>query len=70
MSDEEIMAMDSNNMKFFVSMVKYSKDKNKMKEISEKYFKDFFISPQVPTLPELLQSQAGLQRSTAIEKMK
>lgn len=27
MSDEEIMAMDSNNMKFFVSMVKYSKDK-------------------------------------------
>ena len=27
MSDEEIMAMDSNNMKFFISMVKYSKDK-------------------------------------------
>lgn len=50
MSDEEIMAMDSNNMKFFMSMVKYSKDKNKMKEISEKYFKEFYISPQVAYL--------------------
>ena len=31
MRDEEIMAMDNNDMKFFMSMVKYSKDKTGMK---------------------------------------
>ena len=38
--------MDSNDMKFFMSMVKYSKDKKKMKEISQKYFSQFYVSPQ------------------------
>ena len=47
MSDEEIMKMDSNDMKFFMSVVKYGKDKEKLKEISEKYFNQFYVSPQV-----------------------
>ena len=46
MSDEEIMAMESDDMKFFMSVVKYSKDKKKMKEISQKYFSQFYVSPQ------------------------
>ena len=46
MDDDKIMDMDSNDMKFFMSMVKYSKDKKKMKEISQKYFSQFYVSPQ------------------------
>ena len=47
MSDEEIMAMESDDMKFFMSMVKYSKDKEAMKRIAMTYFKEFCVSPQI-----------------------
>ena len=47
MSDEEIMAMESDDMKFFMSMVKYSTDKEAMKRIAMTYFKEFCVSPQI-----------------------
>lgn len=47
MRDEEIMNMDNNDMKFFMTVVKYSKDKKKMKELIKTRFKDVYISPQM-----------------------
>ncbi len=61
MSDEEIMNMDNNDMKFFMSVIKYSKDKEKMKELIETKFKDVPISPQMGYIAGVITNMKWLE---------
>ena len=61
MSDEEILNMDNNDMKFFMIVVKYSKDKQKMKELITTRFKDIYISPQMGYITGVMTNTKWLE---------
>ena len=61
MSDEEIMNMDNNDMKFFMIVVKYVKDKQKMKEMITIRFKGVYISPQIGYITGVITNTKWLE---------
>ena len=48
-------------MKFFMSVIKYSKDKEKMKELIETKFKDVPVSPQMGYIAGVITNMKWLE---------
>ena len=65
MSDEEILAMESNDMKFFMGVIKYSKDSVSMETFIKQYCNTFEISPQIAYITGVMTDMKWLEKKYA-----
>ena len=61
MSDEKILAMESNDMKFFMGVVKYSKDSEAMKNFIDQYCNTFTVSPEIAYITGVVTNTKWLE---------
>ncbi len=61
MSDEKILAMESNDMKFFMGVVKYSKDSEAMKNFINTYCNTFTVSPEIAYITGVVTNTKWLE---------
>lgn len=65
MGDEEILAMESNDMKFFVGVIKYSKDSEAIENYIRQHCNTFEISPQIAYITGVMTEMKWLEKKYA-----
>lgn len=65
MGDEEILAMESNDMKFFMGVIKYSKDSEAIENYIRQHCNTFEISPQSAYISGVMTDMKWLEKKYA-----
>ena len=67
---KKILAMESNDLKFFVSVIKYSKDSETMENFIRQHCNTFEISPQIAYITGVMTEMKWLEEQYRTEEMK
>ena len=69
MGDEEILAMESNDMKFFMGVIKYSEDSEAIENYIRQHCNTFEISPQIAYITGVMTEMKWLEKSMQRDEM-